>query len=161
MIKRLSFLGLAVGFMVAGGIQLIPYGHDRANPPIRGEPPWDSPATRTLVVRACFDCHSNETEWPWYSNIAPFSWVVQNHVDEGRDKLNYSEWPQSQEEADESAETVREGEMPPRDYLFLHAKARLSPTETDTLIKGLTLTFGSGSEGGEEERDHDEDDDRD
>ena len=72
--------------------QLIPYGRNHRNPPIVAEPTWNSPSTRALAERACFDCHSNETRWPWYSHVAPTSWLVQNHVDEGREVLNFSDW---------------------------------------------------------------------
>jgi hypothetical protein len=69
-------------------------------------------AEREMVVRACYDCHSNETVWPWYSNFAPISWLVQKDVDERREELNFSELDLSHEEAREVTETVREGEMP-------------------------------------------------
>lgn len=59
-------------------IQAVPYGRDHLNPPVRAEPQWDSPRTRELSARACFDCHSNETVWPWYSNIAPISWLIES-----------------------------------------------------------------------------------
>ncbi len=62
----IGVLGLVV-------IQLVPYGRSDKNPPVISEPEWDIAATRDLVVRACFDCHSNETYWPWYSKIAPIS----------------------------------------------------------------------------------------
>lgn len=71
-----------LGLLLA--IQLVPYGRDHSNPPGRTEPSWDSPATRELARRACFDCHSNETEWPAYASIAPASWLAQYDVDEGR-----------------------------------------------------------------------------
>jgi hypothetical protein len=68
--KRI-LLFIVVGLSVLGLlIQLIPYGHNHTNPPVNAEPNWDSPETRTLAQRACFDCHSNETRWPWHSNIA-------------------------------------------------------------------------------------------
>ena len=79
---------LVVSGLFLLAIQLIPYGRAHANPPVLAEPAWDSPATRDLAVRACFDCHSNETVWPWYSNIAPVSWLVQRDVDGGRNKAN-------------------------------------------------------------------------
>jgi Haem-binding domain len=75
------------GLTVLGAVvlmQLVPYGHNRVNPPIVSEPAWDSPATRRLVRRACFDCHSNETAWPAYSQIAPVFWLVQHDVNEGQ-----------------------------------------------------------------------------
>lgn len=107
---RWTIIGIGVLFLA---IQAWPYGRNHTNPPVRGEPPWKSPETRELVVRACFDCHSNETAWPWYSNIAPFSWLVEGDVDEGRKKVNYSEWDRPQKEARESPESVLVGEMPP------------------------------------------------
>jgi mono/diheme cytochrome c family protein len=78
--------------LVAVLIQLIPFGHSHTNPPEAGEPAWNSPATRELIHRACFDCHSNESVWPWYSNVAPVSWLVQRDVNEGRSHLNFTEW---------------------------------------------------------------------
>jgi mono/diheme cytochrome c family protein len=131
-------------------IQLVPYGRDHDNPPVTGEPAWDSPATRALSVTACFDCHGNETAWPWYTNVAPISWLVQRDVDEGREVLNFSEWGSGQE-ANEAAEAVREGEMPPASYLWLHPDARFSDADRQALIDGLVATFGAeGTEGGEE-----------
>ena len=107
-------------------LQLVPYGRRHSNPPVRVEPRWDGPTTRVLAVRACYDCHSNETVWPWYSHVAPVSWLVQRDVDEGRRKLNFSEWDRPQKEAHESAKTVRKGEMPPWFYILIHPDARLT-----------------------------------
>jgi hypothetical protein len=135
-----------------GAIQFVPYGRSHTNPPVRAEPAWDTPRTRALAVRACFDCHSNETRWPWYSNLAPLSWQVQNHVEEGRDALNFSIWDR-QQEGDDAAETVAEGSMPPRYYTFTHSGVRLSLVEKEQLIEGLIQTFGGGIEGSREDRD--------
>ena len=77
---------------LAALIQLVPYGRSHDNPPVTAEPQWDSPETQALVKRACYDCHSNETKWPWYSNVAPVSWLVQNDVNEGREHVNLTEW---------------------------------------------------------------------
>lgn len=131
---------VVIGIFLA--IQLVPYGRAHTNPPARREPRWDSQQTRQLARRACFDCHSNETVWPWYSSIAPMSWLVQRDVDEGRRKLNYSEWDRPQKEASESAKSVRKGEMPPWYYPW----ARLSPAERETLVRGLAATFGEDDE---------------
>jgi mono/diheme cytochrome c family protein len=155
-----SLTGLLLLVAVA---QLVPYDRDHDNPPVAAEPPWDTPTTRELARRACFDCHSNERQWPWYSNIAPLSWLIQRDVDEGRDELNWSEWGPD-EEGDESAETVIEGSMPPGTYSLLHPEARLSDQEIDALVAGLLATFGSddggGSDiGGEDSGNEDEDDD--
>jgi hypothetical protein len=137
----------ATGILIVGmlAIQLVPYGRDHTNPPVTGEPPWDSAATRELAVVACFDCHSNETVWPWYSNLAPISWRLQRHVDEGRAKLNFSEWGSREQETGEIVEVVSEGEMPPWDYPLLHPDARLSDADTQALIDGLGKTFGAGA----------------
>ncbi len=142
-------LGLVFALLV---IQAVPYGRDHSNPPVLAEPSWDSPRTRELTVRACYDCHSNEVNWPWYSNVAPVSWRVQNEVDEGRETLNFSEWVRTQDEADESAEAVSEGSMPPRPYLLFHPSARLSDSEKADLMQGLSATFGA-SDGQEDDDD--------
>ena len=126
---------LAVVFVA---IQFVPYGRDHINPPIGAEPMWDSPETRALAKRACFDCHSNETEWPGYSRVAPISWFIQHDVAEGRAVLNFSEWQRPQEEAADAPEEVRERDMPPRMYLVMHAGARLGDVELDRLARGLT-----------------------
>ena len=122
-------------------IQLIPFGREHHNPPTRIEPAWDSPATRALAKRACFDCHSNETVWPWYASIAPISWVVTNDVMGGRYQLNFSEWNRPQEDADEAAKAVREGWMPPGMYLPAHADADLSAAESERLAQGFERSF--------------------
>ena len=135
---------VVLGLLVVA--QLVPYGRDHDNPPILAEPGWNSSTTRTLAKRACFDCHSNETTWPWYSNVAPVSWLVQNHVDEGRRELNFSEWTRSYREADEAAETVRSGEMPPRSYLMTHPEAQLTDAEREQLARGLDATLAPARE---------------
>jgi mono/diheme cytochrome c family protein len=137
-VLRLTALALVGAFLL---IQVIPYGRDHTNPPTTAEPAWDSPETRALAAAACFDCHSNETEWPWYTSVAPFSWLTQSDVGEGRDTLNFSEWDQPQAESDEIPEVIREGEMPPWYYAALHSGARLSDADKERLIEGLRATF--------------------
>ena len=129
--------GLLVLLLV---IQLVPYGRDHTNP-TGGQPiSWDSPRTEQLMRGACMDCHSNETEWPWYSNVAPISWLVQSDVEEGRGALNLST---NQPEAQELIEAIQEGEMPPWQYKPAHPGARLSASEKRELIRGLQATFGT------------------
>jgi heme-binding protein len=123
-------------------IQLVPYGRDHVNPPVLSEPSWDSPATRALAKQTCFDCHSNETQWPAYARIAPVSWLVQRDVNEGRAVLNFSEWQRRQEEAKEASEEVLELEMPPVAYRLMHAHARLSAPDRERLASGLAKTLG-------------------
>jgi hypothetical protein len=141
-------------------IQLVPYGRAHDNPPVVAEPAWDSAQTRDLAVRACFDCHSNEVSWPWYSNIAPMSWLVQRDVDEGREELNFSEWHRPQE-SDDAAETVLDRSMPPRQYLLLHPDARLTDDQLRALAAGLEVTAGDDDSEDDENDDEDEDDDDD
>jgi hypothetical protein len=139
---RVLLLGLLALVLLFGLIQFVPYGRDHSNPPVQDEPAWSEPRTRELAVRACFDCHSNQVIWPWYSNVAPVSWLVQRDVDEGRRRLNFSEWGQRRQEVREVAEVVREGEMPPWQYKLMHSSSRLSAEEKDALIGGLTATLG-------------------
>lgn len=121
-------------------IQFIPYGHQHTNPPVVQEPNWDSPQTRELAQRACFDCHSNQTVWTWYSNIAPVSWMVQNDVVEGRRYLNFSDWGHVREPY-EISEVVRSGWMPPSKYTLMHPEAKLTQAERDALVSGINATI--------------------
>ncbi len=133
-------------------LQWGPYGRRPDNPPVRMEPRWNSPGTRALAVRACFDCHSNETVWPWYASVAPLSWLLRRDVVEGRRELNFSEWDRPQKEGRESAKVMRKGEMPPWFYLMIQRKARLTAGETEALIEGLAVTLGGSGEGKRPER---------
>jgi mono/diheme cytochrome c family protein len=137
-------LALFAAVLVAlfGLIQLLPVGAPRSNPPVVAEPAWDSPQTRQLFARACGDCHSNSTVWPWYGRVAPASWLVAHDVAEGRERLNVSEWQRPQKDAPKAAREVREGDMPLPSYLWLHSEARLSETERQALVAGLVATFG-------------------
>ena len=130
-----GFLGLLLV------LQLVPYGRDHANPPGR-KIAWDSARTEELLRGACMDCHSNETDWPWYSNVAPVSWLVQSDVDEGRDTMNLST---GSADLDEMIEAIDEGGMPPLQYKVAHPDARLSDAEKRDLIRGLRATFAGGS----------------
>ncbi len=124
-------------------IQLVPYGKNHDNPQVIKEPKWDSPKTRELFFRSCGDCHSNETKWPWYSNVAPISWLVSRDVFEGREHFNVSEWGRkAKNEGDEAYEEVKDGDMPMKIYLIAHPEARLSDSEKEDLLKGLKATFG-------------------
>ncbi len=150
--KQKLAAGAVIFFLL---IQLVPYGRDHTNPTVAGEPVWDSPQTADLFYRACGDCHSHQTVWPWYSNVAPVSWLVQRDVDEGREHFNVSQWGfQDKNEGEEAAKELREGEMPPWFYLPLHAHARLTDNEKADLIRGLIATFGEGEDHEEGDEDH-------
>lgn len=144
-------LKILIGLLIAAiAIQFIPYGKDHSNPPIVAEPKWDSPKTKELFARACADCHSHETVWPWYSNIAPVSWLLQHDVDEGREHFNVSMWSvQKKNKGDEAKEEFDEGEMPMWIYTLTHPEATFSKSDREALSQGLLATFG------EEEEDED------
>ena len=131
-----AFLGVA--------IQLVPYGHAHTNPPIQKEPAWDSPMTRELTARACYDCHSNQTVWPWYALVAPMSWLIQNDVDRGRQRLNFSEWnlPQRGARPGSVDRRIQRKSMPPWYYILMHSQANLSDAENQRLVRGLDATVG-------------------
>src|SRR5579864_5831856 len=123
-------------------IQFIPFGHTHLNPPPIREPAWNSPAARALIHRACFDCHSNETVWPWYSNVAPMSWLLERDVNGGRSHLNFTEWNLPQKHAKDVANEVKQGDMPPWFYLPMHPAAKLSDAEKQALIDGAVKSLG-------------------
>jgi hypothetical protein len=137
------FLGIIVGLIIVGLlIQLIPLPGRGNNPPVVSEPTWDSPQTRALAKRACFDCHSNESRWTLYSYIAPASWLIYNDVMEGRSNMNFSEWNTSRHQsAYEITNVLQDGTMPPWIYLPLHPEARLTATEKQQLITGLAISL--------------------
>ena len=142
MMKNVA-LGILIGLIVGGVlIQFISYGHDHTNPPVVAEPQWDSPQTRDLAVRACFDCHSNQTTWPWYSNIAPVSWLVQRDVQQGRAALNFSQWNAARRGAGDAGEQIQRGSMPLWFYVALHPSASLSEADKQALIQGLNSLGG-------------------
>ncbi len=143
----LIWVGILIGLFLL--IQLVAYGRNHTNPAVVAQPKWDSQQTQDLARRACFDCHSNETVWPWYSNVAPISWLIQRDVDEGRQRLNFSEWNVAssttgrfrRNEGGDMAETIQRGSMPPWFYLPIHPNAALSAAEKQQLINGLNASL--------------------
>lgn len=123
-------------------IQVIPVA--RTNPPVEEEVP--APAeVRDVLRRACYDCHSNETNWPWYGRVAPMSWLVVRDVNEGRAEMNYSAWNRLSAEKQkkrfrQSWELVDKGEMPLWFYMPLHPEAKLSDADRE-LLKGWALSM--------------------
>jgi hypothetical protein len=118
-------------------MQLVPA--EKTNPPVISD--IDAPAEiREILRRSCYDCHSHETRWPWYSYVAPMSWFVVDHVDAGRADLNFSDWPVFDFEAQDLAfedigQQIEQGEMPLTSYLLLHPSARLSDDDKRRLLR--------------------------
>jgi hypothetical protein len=133
-------------------IQFVPYGRDHTNPLSVKEPKWNSPMTRSLAVDGCFSCHSNLTEWAWYTDIAPFSWLVTRDVNDGRAVLNFSEWQKPQDvDIKEVVDAIRNKDMPPIQYRLVHKEARLTDTQRQVLEQGLLKTWAAdppGKKGG-------------
>jgi hypothetical protein len=135
--KRIVLIVVVVGVVLFGLIQLIPFGHEHNNPATVSEPAWSSPEARTLVKEHCFQCHSNETEWPWYSNIAPASWLIQMDVNEGRAQFNFSDWDNHPGEVDEMVGEIQEGGMPPIQYWMFHPNSKMNDQQKQELINAL------------------------
>jgi hypothetical protein len=136
--KKLTYL-LAALLIVFLLIQLIPVNRD--NPEFDVEYELEAPVeVKEIIVNSCFDCHSSQTDWPWYSYVAPVSWFVTNHVNEGRQKINFSEWLKQPEEKrqkikDEMIEEILEGEMPLPIYLVMHPVSELSQQQKQAVKK--------------------------
>jgi cytochrome c551/c552 len=135
---------------VAVLIQLVSFEH--TNPPVTGElvAPTE---VKALLKRACFDCHSHETTWPWYTNVAPVSWLVHRDVVEGRKHLNFSTWAQvapdrQAKKLAEVADEVSEDGMPPWFYLPAHPDAKLTAAEKQAIIQ-----WAKAGSGGAEAKD--------
>jgi hypothetical protein len=132
-IRRLALVGL----LLVGAMQLVPYGWRHSNPPAVRSATFPSPQAAALFESACADCHSNGTDWPAYSYVAPMSWLVRRDVDEGREKFNVDDWDRSARKADEAADEVEDGDMPPWQYTLIHRGAKLSEAEKQLLSDAL------------------------
>ena len=130
-------LKIALGAVAALvlSVQFVPV--TRTNPPADGEIATPD-SVQAILSRACYDCHSNETDWPWYAYVAPVSWRITGHVTHGREHLNFSTWRQYDDEEraeklDEIWEEVEEGKMPRSNYWRLHSESRLSDQDLAVL----------------------------
>jgi heme-binding protein len=120
---------------------------------VRQPDPSSQPAANELIVpalvggvleRSCADCHSNRTAWPWYSRIAPVSWLVERDVRRGRDRLNFSNWcrysvAERRKFLADIASAVENGQMPLPQYALMHSKAKLSDSERDAVYRWARL----------------------
>jgi hypothetical protein len=157
-VKRVALV-LGVALVGAQAIRV-----DRSNPPVETEVAAP-PAAQAVLERSCYDCHSNKTVWPWYSQVAPASWLVARDVHEGRHHLNFSTWNQFTTEKQQKAvraiwKQVSEGEMPMSIYLPLHPSARLSDADKAAL-KSWAETMPPAPPGSSDELHEHDDHDRD
>jgi hypothetical protein len=139
----------------------------RTNPPVDPQKEITAhmqvdPAVMATLSRACNDCHSNRTEWPWYSNVAPVSWLVTHDVNEGREELNFSEWVASKEEPGKLlgkiCSEMKESEMPMATYTLMHPQAKLTSAEVQNVCQ-WTKSMASNVAETTKDKDKDDDDD--
>jgi hypothetical protein len=134
--KILKRIGIAL-IVILVAFQFVPV--EKTNPPAHGQ--LAAPAeVQALLHRACYDCHSNETAWPWYSQVAPTSLLIARDVKEGRRKVNFSTWEKYDEQRKarklkEIAKEVAKGDMPLFYYLPIHPDAKLSAAERELIVK--------------------------
>ena len=133
----MKILKLILALVILFGLmQLIPYGKDHTNPAVINRVKWNNPKVKVLFEKACADCHSFETKWPKYANIAPISWFIMSDVKEGRDHFNISK-KVTPKIVKKAIKQIKEDEMPMWQYTLMHKDARLSKKEKETLIKGV------------------------
>lgn len=137
--KKNIFYGLLVLLIVIQVFRI-----DKTNPPadpskdlvVLMQPP---PHIAVMLKESCYDCHSNATTYPWYTNVAPVSWWIKNHINDGRKHLNFSTWGnyttrKADHKLEECVEMTEEGEMPMYSYTVLHGKAKLSKEQQAQLV---------------------------
>lgn len=151
---------VTVGAVLLGAflvLQLVPYGWTHSNPPVTSAAPWPNAEAEAIARQSCYDCHSNETEWPAYSYVAPMSWLVRSDVDAGRAEMNFSEWDPQDNKADDAVEEIDEGSMPLSKYTAIHRGAELTAEEKATLSAALDQMASDGrrGRGGDDDRDGD------
>ncbi len=161
-IAALSYI--AIGAVLTFGlIQAVPYGHNHNAyvASTAGEMKWDSPDTRTMVVNACYGCHSDQIKYPGYASVAPISWAVQSHIDEGRDKLNFSRFTSNSRRFHDVLEVIQNQSMPPSYYTQFgkHPEAKLTADERAKLIAGLKASLSLNGVSAQSEREHGGDND--
>jgi hypothetical protein len=137
---KLAALILGAGFLLSQTIRI-----EKSNPPVLSEIAAD-PSVKPLLRRACFNCHSNETVWPWYSDVAPASWLVGSDVKEARQHLNFSEWGTYPAEKQHFklmgiADELRDGGMPPWYYSAVHPASRLTGAEREKVSKWTAIAL--------------------
>jgi hypothetical protein len=143
MVIKIALVLIAALLAVFVAIQFVPV--QRTNPPVVIQLDWDSAQTKALAQRACMDCHSNETRWPWYAYVAPVSWLVAHDVEEGRREMNLSQLSTNANSLSRMGQriqrAIQSGNMPPAQYFPTHPDARLTADEKLALIAGMQKTL--------------------
>lgn len=135
-VAKLSLILLALAFL---GIQFVPTAATPRSSATTVRPHTAeviNPQAGAILNRSCGDCHSSNTTWPWYSRVAPVSWIITKHVREGREVLNFSDWANQPPSADDRAmicDAVSDGRMPLHDYTAIHRKAKLSKKDVELI----------------------------
>jgi len=143
---RWPLVGLVV---IIVAVQLVPYGWSHPNPPVVRDAPWPDEQSAAIARTSCYACHSNETDWPLYSYVAPVSWLVRHDVEEGREQFNFSDWDRFAGEVEDAIEAVSDGDMPEDQYTWIHRDAELTADEARILIRALgqmSASEGSGDD---------------
>jgi hypothetical protein len=146
-LKRLAWTVASAAFAVVLAIQFVPA--ERTNPASQGSLAAP-PQIEATFRRACYDCHSNETHWPWYSRVAPFSWLIVHDVTLGRKEVNFSEWgsyyPATRRRKLEwIGRALHEENMPPWPYRLMHPDSRLTETERSALERWIDSALATNS----------------
>ena len=137
-------LGALVAVFVL--IQFVPYGRDHTDPPVTNSFKWTSMQAKAIARRSCYDCHSNHTKYWWAVDIAPFSWLAAHDIQDGRARLNFSEWTGSL--STPVLESAVSNNMPPLQYTLLHPHAKLSAADKQTLLDGFQQSVAAMDNGG-------------
>ena len=141
--KRIIKWGIVAVIAIFAALQLVQ--PSRTNPPVKTDflkATAAPPDVAAMFRAACYDCHSDETRWPWYSYVAPMSWQIADDVNSGRRHVNLSEWPEDKPDAarkkiEDMSDEIDDGDMPMKKYTLIHKDARLTQQQRDTLTQWL------------------------
>lgn len=140
--KRILKWAIAALVVIFAALQIVQPA--RTNPPVKSDflkATAAPPEVAAMFHSTCYDCHSDETRWPWYSYVAPVSWQVAQDVNEGRRHINLSEWPDkpdlARKKIENMSDEIDDGDMPIKKYTLIHKDARLTQQQRDTLTQWL------------------------
>ena len=157
--KSLIFSVIFLSLLVLGSWVFALARYSRENPPLRHQGFIVSEEVDAFLRASCFDCHSNETRYPWYSSLPVASLMMGRHIEKGRERMNYSEWDQlplkdKRKALRKSLEAIRKQEMPPFDYALMHSEAGVSKEQADLMEKVATKRYHTLGDGKDDHNDH-------